>query len=468
MPAAIMRANPQFGNPGSAPMPPSPVSTLAGTEPVPPTDWSMRLSPSRSQATGQRIIGNSVYRNVTAGINLEGGSSSGLLANNISVDNGDQQPTDQQQHPSRLLLDQRNLDRLRPGVSASGHQMVIWGSTFYSSLAALGAATGQEVHGIQADPRWAGPDAGDLHLLAGSPAIDSANSGVPGEPVSDGDGNPRVDDPATPNSGARPRPYDDRGAYEYQPGSSVDAPPTASLVVTPSSGSAPLQVAADASGSSDTDATPIESYAFDFGDGSSTVGPQAGATANHTYPGSGTYAVTVTVTDTANQPSTASTQVTIQDTSNQNLVGNPGFETATSGWNTSGSGVSCSLARTSGGHSGSFSAALTNTSAAAGNCTLNDSPNWVPTTTAGTYTGTIWVRADAGGTVLKLRFREYAGSTLAGSATTQMTLGTSWQQVTVTYTVASPASSTLDFNAYVSTLGPSASFYADDASISAP
>ena len=113
------------------------------------------------------------------------------------------------------------------------------------------------------------------------------------------------------------------------------------------------------------------------------------------------------------------------------FVKNPGFETDTSGWNTSGSGVTCSLARVNGGHSGSFSAALTNTSTTTGNCTLNDSPNWVLTTSAGTYTGTIWVRADTAGAVLKLRFREYVGSTLVGTATTQVTLTTSWQQVTV-------------------------------------
>ena len=147
------------------------------------------------------------------------------------------------------------------------------------------------------------------------------------------------------------------------------------------------------------------------------------------------------------------------------FVKNPGFETDTSGWNTSGSGVTCSLARVNGGHTGSFSAALTNTSTTTGNCTLNDSPNWVLTTSAGTYTGTIWVRADTAGAVFKLRFREYVGSTLVGTATTQVTLTTSWQKVTVAYAIVSPGSSTLDFNAYVSSLGPSASFNADDLSI---
>ena len=244
-----------------------------------------------------------------------------------------------------------------------------------------------------------------------------------------------------------------------------DPPPSAALSVTPSSGTAPLQVTADASASADTDATPIASYTFDFGDGSAPVGPQAGATATHMYAGAGTFTVAVTVEDTAGQPSNATAQVTV--TTNQNLAGNPGFETTTSGWNTSGSGVTCSLTRASGAHSGSFSAALTNTSTTTGNCTLNDSPNWVLSTSAGTYTGSIWVRADTAGAVFKLRFREYVGSNLVGTATTQVTLTTSWQNVTVADTTVSPGSSTLDFNAYVSSLGPSASFYADDVWISA-
>jgi hypothetical protein len=169
----------------------------------------------------------------------------------------------------------------------------------------------------------------------------------------------------------------------------------------------------------------------------------------------------VTVKDTAGQASTATRQVVVA----QNLVGNSGFESNTNGWNTSGSGVTCSLARVGGGHSGSWSAGTTNTSTSTGNCTLNDSPNWALTTSSGTYTGTIWVRADSAGATLKLRFREYVGSTLVSSQVTQVTLTTSWQQVVVAYTTVSPGSSTLDFNAYVSSLAPATSFYADDASI---
>jgi hypothetical protein len=45
----------------------------------------------------------------------------------------------------------------------------------------------------------------------------------------------------------------------------------------------------------------------------------------------------------------------------------------------------------------------------------------------------LWVRANTAGARLKLRLREYNGSTSVSSATAQITLSTSWQQITVNY-----------------------------------
>jgi hypothetical protein len=198
------------------------------------------------------------------------------------------------------------------------------------------------------------------------------------------------------------------------------------------------------------------------------VGPQAGATAGHTYPVSGTFTVTVTVTDSANQASQATASVTVYSAAGgANLVKNPGFETDLSGWNTSGS-TSVTLTRVAGGHSGAFAAKLTNAGSSTTSCTLNDSPNWITTTAAsgGRYTGSLWVRADSVGASLKLRFREYnSGGTLLASPTTTVTLSTAWQQVTVTDVPAAPGASTLDFNAYISSAPSGTCFYADDASI---
>jgi PKD repeat protein len=87
------------------------------------------------------------------------------------------------------------------------------------------------------------------------------------------------------------------------------APPIASLVMSPTSGGAPLPVTADAS-SSVAGSNPITSYTFDFGDGVK-VGPQAGATANHTYVAGGAFVVKVTVTDSAGYSSSATSAVTV-------------------------------------------------------------------------------------------------------------------------------------------------------------
>lgn len=55
----------------------------------------------------------------------------------------------------------------------------------------------------------------DLHLAQGSPCIDAGNGDV--APELDAGGNPRVDDPDTPDSGAGKTPYIDLGVFEYQP-----------------------------------------------------------------------------------------------------------------------------------------------------------------------------------------------------------------------------------------------------------
>jgi PKD repeat protein len=221
---------------------------------------------------------------------------------------------------------------------------------------------------------------------------------------------------------------------------------------------------ADASASTDTDATPISSYRFDFGD-QTVVGPQAAATATHMYQTAGTYTVTVIVADAAGQSSSATKQVSVAVAAGTNLIGNPGFETGTTGWNNNGrAGVT--VTQVPGGRSGSYSAQLANTTTASvADCTLNDSPNWVKTTQTGTYQASLWARADTAGAVLRLRIREYNGSTNVGSQTVTMTLSTSWQQIKLTYVPQAPGSSNLDYTAYTTNTPAGNCFYADDAAI---
>ena len=109
-------------------------------------------------------------------------------------------------------------------------------------------------------------------------------------------------------------------------------------------------------------------------------------------------------------PSSSSTSPDPRPTTN--LVGNPGFEQGTTGWNNNGT-AGVTLERVAGGHSGAYAARLTNGNATASNLTLNDaSPNWVATTAAGTYTATAWVRSDTGTGKASMRIREYPGATL--------------------------------------------------------
>ncbi len=236
--------------------------------------------------------------------------------------------------------------------------------------------------------------------------------------------------------------------------------PVASLTAAPSSGRAPLDVTADASGS--TSPIGIATYAFDFGDGSPGTGPQTSPTATHTYAQVGTYSMSVTVTDIDGQWSVATATVTATD---GNLVGNPGFEASTSGWNASGR-AGITVTRVAGGHSGDWAAAITNTTTTTQpDCTLNDAPNWVAVSEGGTYRVSMWVRSDVPGQVVKMRLREYsAGALVSSSPIVSDAVGTTWQLLTVDL-VPQVTGSTLDLTAYVSNAAPGACFSADDISI---
>jgi hypothetical protein len=92
------------------------------------------------------------------------------------------------------------------------------------------------------------------------------------------------------------------GAFSSRPANLTGHPmhiavsPAPRLLVSPPQGAAPLSMQADASGSTPAAGAQISNYTFDFGDGS-TVGPQPGPSAGHTYNTAGTYTVTVVVTD---------------------------------------------------------------------------------------------------------------------------------------------------------------------------
>jgi parallel beta-helix repeat protein len=167
--------------------------------------------------SGSIVVGNTVYDNVTSGINVEGSSIGASVVNNISMDNGINSP----RTTSNIRVDASSA----PGTVVdfnvvhltAGLYNYIWGSGWYKTQAAFTAATGQETHGLQGDPGFVNGAGGDFTLSIGSPALDSANSGQVGAQAVDGAGVARFDEPSTPNSGSGPRTYDDRGAYELAP-----------------------------------------------------------------------------------------------------------------------------------------------------------------------------------------------------------------------------------------------------------
>lgn len=89
-------------------------------------------------------------------------------------------------------------------------------------------------------------------------------------------------------------PPSDTGENPQPPQS--NAYPFASFTVTPEIGDAPLSVSVDASASGDSDGT-IESYLWDWGDGSGT---STGVTAQHTYATAGNWEIKLTIRDNDN------------------------------------------------------------------------------------------------------------------------------------------------------------------------
>lgn len=151
-------------------------------------------------------------------------------------------------------------------------------------------------------------------------------------------------------------------------------------------------------------------------------------------------------------------------------VSNGTFETGTSGWIVTPKADGTApvpLARVAGGHTGSYAARVSNTSAAAATTVLNDSPNSVASTTAGrTYRATAWLRASRANVTLVLRQLEYtSGNALVTSKqSSYWATDTAWHKLTVDLVAARNADS-IDLNALVWNLGAGQSFLVDDVSL---
>ena len=213
-----------------------------------------------SQASTATVVSNTVVHNWTAGINIESTGpiapnpnvgSNGYVRDNVSVDNGygDRTGSDiRVDLPSTTTGSSIDNDLV---FDATGATVFQWG-TYFGDLAGLRTAAGQEMHGMQADPKL------DASYVpgSGSPAIDAADTSVTGWSSSDLNGNAPADDPTVTDTGAGTPSYADLGAIEQTtvPKPS-NQPPTAALTATPSTITAGGTVTLDASGSTDADGT---------------------------------------------------------------------------------------------------------------------------------------------------------------------------------------------------------------------
>ncbi len=164
-------------------------------------------------------IGDVAYGNTNEGFSIEGGATGAQLWNCISVNNG---------------LATGHFDVYVDTSSTAGFQSnynIIWNSTTnkpfkyngvqYATVAAFSAVTGTDGATFQADPRFVNPGISDYHLQSGSKAIDSGTSSVANWPLTDFEGNARIDDAQTPNTGVGPVTFADRGAFEFKRTGSV-------------------------------------------------------------------------------------------------------------------------------------------------------------------------------------------------------------------------------------------------------
>ncbi len=107
--------------------------------------------------------------------------------------------------------------------------------------------------------------------------------------------------------------FDDNGFTDYEQksieiSSDTNEPPTADIATDTTSGSAPLEVQFDATGSSDPDGT-IVSYEWDFGDGETKTGAKVSHTFNEDPDSTVEYTVKLEVTDDDGASATAQVDI---------------------------------------------------------------------------------------------------------------------------------------------------------------
>lgn len=182
------------------------------------------------------------------------------------------------------------------GTNSSASPILDHNDLFNSAGPATQGSCAQAVGGngnISADPQFA--SSGDYHLQSSSPAIDAGNNSAPSLQSVDLDGQSRINGPTV-----------DQGVYENQ------LPLALAMVsaVAAVEGATPSPVVAHFSGGYG----PF-SASVDWGDGQVTAGVITGGaiSGTHAYSEEGTYALSVTITDSAGATVTGGTTVSVAD-----------------------------------------------------------------------------------------------------------------------------------------------------------
>ncbi|GAA2138307.1 hypothetical protein GCM10009760_19510 [Kitasatospora kazusensis] len=244
-----------------------------------------------TDAPGTVVTGNTVSTNCGSAVSLLGASAHSVAENNVLA-------------PTPYLAQTMICDRITPrlvvaAASTSGTTVdynvteplksqpaYSWAGTDVATAADLAkAAPGQAVHEITGDPHYSGgSQSDDLKLAEGSPAIDSADAGAPGELPTDLLGLQPIDDPSTSNTGTGAG-IRDRGAYELSTTSRQ-------LGLSTSVGRVPTGVPVTFTVQDPGSWSPVVGYRFDFGDGTDPVTADS-TSVQHTYTAAGSYTVSV-------------------------------------------------------------------------------------------------------------------------------------------------------------------------------
>jgi parallel beta-helix repeat protein len=165
-------------------------------------------------ATGTLHLNDVAWGNHTEGFSVEGGSTGTRLYNCISLNRAVVTQT------YCVFVDTSSTAGFDADYNVywniADQPPVKFGDAIFANVAAFQAATGIGPHTFGADPRFVDAAHADFHLRGDSPAIDAATTMIPGWDVLDAGGFMRTDIPGSPNTGAGPVGFADRGAFEFQ------------------------------------------------------------------------------------------------------------------------------------------------------------------------------------------------------------------------------------------------------------